>query len=308
METTEVKGKPKKTIFKTEVKVKPKRTIFENVEPFLYLLPALIIFIIFVFYPFGKTIILSLNATTPQGKISYFVGLDNYINLFKSPSFRNSLAVTGKFAILNVVFSIFIGFIVSILANEKIFGTGAFRTIYALPMAISSASAAIIWMFLFHPSIGMLNYVFKLHIGWLTDPKWALFAVAIVTIWMNIGINFIFIIAALQGIPADLYESASIDGANFFRKHISITIPSITPTLFFLLIIDVINSFQVFGQINLMTTGGPGESTNLIVYSIYREAFFNNRFGIASAESIILFFILLILTLLQFKGEKKVNY
>ncbi|MGH4140898.1 carbohydrate ABC transporter permease [Clostridium sp.] len=293
----------------TEVKIKSKKIFFENVEPYLYLMPALIIFGIFVFFPLGKTIFLSLNATTPQGKISYFVGLDNYINLMKSPSFRNSLFVTGKFALINVAFSIFIGFIVSILANEKVFGTGVFRTIYALPMAISSASAAIIWMFIFHPSIGILNYTLKLHIGWLTDPNWALFSVAIVTIWMNIGINFIFIIAALQNIPADLYESASIDGASFFRKHLSITIPSIMPTLFFLLIIDIINSFQAFGQINLMTTGGPGEATNLIVYSIYREAFFNNRYGIASAESIILFIILLILTIFQFKvGEKKVNY
>lgn len=141
----------------TEVKIKSKKSSFGNIEPYLYLMPALIIFEIFVFFPLGKTIFLSLNATTPQGKISYFVGMDNYINLMKSPSFRNSLFVTGKFAIINVAFSIFIGFIVSILANEKVFGTCVFRTIYALPMAISSASAAIIWMFIFHPSIGILN-------------------------------------------------------------------------------------------------------------------------------------------------------
>lgn len=307
METKEVKVRSKKSYSKVEIKIK--KPLFQEVEPYLYLIPALIIFGVFVFYPFGKTIVLSLNSTTPQGKINHFVGMANYINLLKSPSFRNSLVVTGKFAFINVIFSISLGFIVSILANEKNFGNGIFRTIYALPMAISSASAAIIWMFIFHPSIGILNYAFKLQIGWLIDPKWALYSVAIVTIWLNIGINFIFIIAALQSIPSDLYESAAIDGASFFRKHISITIPSISPTLFFLLIINIINSFQTFGQINLMTTGGPGESTNLLVYSIYRTAFFNNRYDIASAQSIILFIILVILTLLQFKvGEKKVNY
>lgn len=292
-----------------DIKKKIKRTTFEKIEAYLYLLPAFLIFSMFIFFPFGKTIYLSLNATTAQGKVSYFVGLDNYINLFKSKEFINSLVVTGKFALMTVVFAILLGLIVAILANEKIFGVNVFRTIYALPMAISSASAAIIWMFLFHPSIGALNYFLKTNIGWLTDPKWALIAVAVVTVWLNIGINYIFIIAALQGISEDLYESASLDGANIIKKHWYITIPSITPTLFFLLIIDIINSFQVFGQINLMTAGGPGGATNLLVYSIYREAFFNNRYGIAGAQSIILFIILLVLTIVQFKvGEKKVNY
>ncbi|WP_442781311.1 carbohydrate ABC transporter permease [Clostridium sp. ZS2-4] len=279
------------------------------IEPYLYILPAMIIFVLFIFYPFMKTIYLSLNATDSQGNVSSFIGLSNYINLFKLHSFQNSLIVTLKFAVFTVFPSMIIGFIVAILANVKLKGIGIFRTIYALPMAISSASAAIIWMFLFHPSIGIVNYFLKTNIGWLTDTNWGLTAVAIVTIWMNIGINFIFIIAALQGVPTDLYESAAIDGAGIFSKHFHITIPCISPTLFFLLVINIINTFQAFGQINIMTSGGPGESTNVLVHSIYREAFFNNRFGVASAESIILFLILLILTLLQFKfGERKVNY
>lgn len=288
---------------------KSKKTFFKTIEPYLYLLPGLILFSLFVFFPFVKTIYLSLNSTDPQGNVSFFVGLENYINLFKSPEFQNSLIVTAKFAAMVVAPSIVLGFILAIMANVKLKGVGIFRTIYALPMAISSASAAIIWMFLFHPSIGIINYVLKADIGWLTDPNWGLLAVVIVTVWMNIGINYIFLIAGLQGIPQDLYESASIDGAGVLRKHWSITIPSLSPVLFFLLIIDIINTFQVFGQVNIMTKGGPGEATNVLVYSIYRDAFFNNRFGVACAESIILFLILMILTLLQFKfGEKRVNY
>ncbi|MCY6957697.1 sugar ABC transporter permease [Clostridium sp. ZC22-4] len=279
------------------------------IEPYLYILPALIIFSLFIFYPFIKTIYLSLNSTDSQGKVSSFIGLQNYIDLFKSISFKNSLIVTGKFVVFTVIPSMIIGFISALLANAKIKGVGIFRTIYALPMAISSASAAIIWMFLFHPSIGIINYVLRANIGWLTDEKWGLIAVSLVTVWLNIGINFIFTIAALQGVPQDLYESAAIDGAGVFRKHLNITIPCISPTIFFLLVINIINTFQAFGQINIMTSGGPGESTNVLVHSIYREAFFNNRFGVASAQSIILFIILLVLTLIQFRvGERKVNY
>ena len=287
---------------------KKKQILFGTIEPYLYLLPGLILFSLFIFYPFVKTIYLSLNNTDQLGKVKVFVGLDNYIGLFNSPTFQNSLLVTARFALMVVMPAIVIGFILAILANAKIKGIGIFRTVYALPMAISSASAAIIWMFLLHPSMGFINYFFKTDIGWLTDPKWGIVAVVIVTVWMNIGINYIFIIAGLQGIPADLYESAAIDGAGSFRKHWSITIPSLSPVLFFLLIIDVINTFQIFGQVNLMTLGGPGDATNVLVYSIYRDAFINNRFDLASAQSIILFVILLVLTLIQFRFEKKVNY
>ncbi|MCM0650817.1 sugar ABC transporter permease [Clostridium swellfunianum] len=285
-----------------------KRGFFKTVEPYIYILPCILIFAAFTFYPFIKTIYLSLNATNPQGQVSYFVGLENYTNQFKDPSFRNSLMVTVKFAIMTVFPSMFIGFIAAVLGNTKIKGIGIFRTLYALPLAISAAAASIVWMFLFHPSIGIINYLLKSEIGWLTDPSWGLLSVVIVTVWMNIGINFVFMIGGLQSISHDLYESAAIDGAGIIRKHWSITIPSLGPTLFFLLIINIINTFQAFGQIKIMTSGGPGEATNALVFSIYREAFFNNRFGVASAQSIVLFVILLILTLLQFKLEKKVNY
>jgi sn-glycerol 3-phosphate transport system permease protein len=289
--------------------IKTKKPFTRVVEPYLYLLPGLLLFALFVFFPLLKTIYLSLTNTDPQGNVRFFVGLGNYVTLFKSDSFRNSLIVTGRFALMVVVPCIILGFILAVLANSKLRGMGIFRTIYALPMAISSAAAAIIWMFLLHPSMGLINYVFNSNIGWLTDPKWGIVAVVIVTVWMNLGINYIFMIAGLQGIPEDLYESAAIDGAGVIRKHWSITIPSLSPIIFFLLVIDVINTFQIFGQVNLMTKGGPGESTNVLVYSIYRDAFFNNRFDMASAESIVLFIIILVLTIIQFKvGEKRVNY
>ncbi len=285
-----------------------KKSFFRVIEPYLYLLPAMFFFAAFLFYPFLKTIQLSFAMTTPLGQVASFVGLGNYISIFTSKSFLNSLFVTLKYSVMTVVFSITIGFVLAIVSNEDIKGKNIFRTIYALPMAISAAAASVVFMFIFHSSLGILNKVLGTHIGWLTDPKYALTAVTIVTVWMNIGLNFIFLTAALQSVPADLYESAAIEGAGFFDKHRHITIPCISPTLFFLLIINVINAVQAYAQVKMMTQGGPSGSTDVIVYEIYQEAFMNSRFGLACAESIVLFIILMLLTLVQFRLEKKVTY
>lgn len=285
-----------------------KKPLFRKVEPYLYLLPALIFFGLFVYWPFFKTLKLSAARTTPLGEVAEYVGLANYINIFKDPDFLKSLLISFEFAIMMVIFSIGLGFVLAIASNEKIKGKGFFRTVYALPMAISAAAASVVFMFIFHGSLGILNRVLGTNIGWLTDTRYALIAVTIVSVWMNIGMNYIYITAALQSVPNELYESAAIEGAGFFQKHRHITIPCISPTLFFLLIINVINSLQAYAQFKMMTQGGPANSTNVIVYEIYSEAFINSRFGVACAESVVLFVILIILTAFQFKLEKKVTY
>ncbi len=277
------------------------------IEPYLYLLPAMFFFTAFLFWPFLKTIWLSFAMTTPLGAVSSLVGLGNYISIFTSQAFQNSLLVSFQYAVMTVFCSIVIGFVLAIISNENIKGKNLFRTIYALPMAISAAAASVVFMFIFHSSLGIINKVLGTHIGWLTDPKYALGAVTLVTVWMNIGLNFIFLTAALQSVPTDLYECAAIEGAGFYAKHRHITIPCISPTVF-LLIINVINALQAYAQVKMMTQGGPSGSTNVIVYQIYQEAFINSRFGMACAESIVLFIILMVLTLLQFKLEKKVTY
>lgn len=285
-----------------------KKPLFRKVEPYLYLLPALIFFGLFVYWPFFKTLKLSVARTTPLGEVAEYIGLANYINIFKDPDFLKSLLISFEFAIMMVIFSIGLGFVLAIASNEKIKGKGFFRTVYALPMAISAAAASVVFMFIFHGSLGILNRVLGTNIGWLTDTRYALIAVTIVSVWMNIGMNYIYITAALQSVPNELYESAAIEGAGFFQKHRHITIPCISPTLFFLLIINVINSLQAYAQFKMMTQGGPANSTNVIVYEIYSEAFINSRFGVACAESVVLFVILIILTAFQFKLEKKVTY
>jgi sn-glycerol 3-phosphate transport system permease protein len=284
------------------------KSLLKKVEPYLYLIPCFLGFLVFVFYPFIKTIFLSFNVTNTTGESVEFVGFDNYKELLSSPDFISSIGITFKFVFITAIPAIVIGLALALLANKKLKGSKVYEVMFAMPMAVSSAAAAILWMLLFHPSIGIINYMLKSQIGWLTDEKIALFSVSLVTVWLNIGINFIFILTGLKNIPDELNESAQIDGAKMGRKFFRLTIPLISPTLFFVVFINMINSFQAFGQIKLLTLGGPANSTNVIVYEIYREAFFNNRFETACAESIILFFIILVITLIQLKFEKKGVY
>ncbi|MEK3951971.1 carbohydrate ABC transporter membrane protein 1, CUT1 family [Psychrobacillus psychrotolerans] len=279
----------------------------------LYLLPSIILFTVFVFYPMFRTIYLSFFLTDQAGEAAIFVGLENYTYLLESDAFLNSIKATFLFVLYTVPTGIIIALILALLANEKLRGIGFFRTIYASTMGVSVAASSVVWLFLFHPSVGMFNKflnIFNLpQIEWLLDPTWALFSVSLSTIWLNTGFSFLIILGGLQNIDEYLYESARIDGASYWYRLKRITIPMLSPTLFFIITISLINAFQTFGQIDILTKGGPSQSTNLIVYSIYREAFINYQFGTASAQAVFLFICILIVTILQFKlGEKKVHY
>ena len=277
----------------------------KKIEPYAFLLPALLVFGIFLFYPFAKTIYLSLYKTNKMGQAKIFVGLGNYIELFTSKSFYNSICVTVVFVSIVVVLSMALGLLGAVLCNRSFPGIRFFSTAYALPMAIASASAALIFKIMLHQSVGIINKLLHLEINWISDPKYALVCVAVLTAWLNSGINFLYFSAGLANIDETLYERASVDGANAVQKFFRLTLPGLGPILFYTLVVDVIQAFQSFGQVKILTQGGPGESTNLIVYSIYRDAFFNYRFGTAAAESIILFLIIMCLTLVMFKIEKK---
>ncbi len=283
-------------------KVKGKKI---KVEPYMFLVPALLIFTIFLFYPFVKTIYLSLYKTNNMGQAKKFVGFENYMNLLTSQSFWNSLAVTLIFVLIVVVGSMALGLLGAVLCNKEFPGIRFFSTAYALPMAIASSSAAMIFQIMLHPSVGILNKILGLNINWVADPRYALICVAVLTAWLNSGINFLYFSAGLSNIDETIYERASVDGANEMQKFFRLTLPGLSPIIFYTLVVDIIQAFQSFGQVKILTQGGPGESTNLIVYSIYRDAFFNFRFGSAAAQSVILFIIIMILTLLMFKVEKK---
>ncbi|WP_366107213.1 sugar ABC transporter permease [uncultured Clostridium sp.] len=289
----------RKILLKSKIKLRKK------IEPYFYLIPTFIIFILFVFYPFIKTIIMSMSTTNIRGQIKDFIGLENFKEILTSPEFYNSIFVTFKFVLIVAAPSVIIGFLLALLANNKLKGSRIYELMFSLPMAIASAPAAIIWTMIFHPTNGVLNHLLGTQIGWLTNSKFALISVAIVTIWLNIGLNFIFLLTGLRNIPNELMESAAIDGANYLTKVKNIIIPMVSPQMFLVVFMNLINAFQAFGQIKLLTQGGPGDSTNVLVHSIYREAFFNGRFEMACAQALILFVIMMIVTLLQFKFEKK---
>ncbi|TDF98331.1 sugar ABC transporter permease [Paenibacillus piri] len=277
------------------------------------LAPALILFISFLFYPMIRSIYLSMTLTDPRGNVIEFVGLENFFDLFQTSQFYSSLWTTLLFILLTVPTTILWSLLLAALTHNKLRYTKAFQFIYSLPLAISVGTGSIIWGLLFHPTVGMLNYFLSLAripaIHWLTDPSWALISVSLMTIWMNMGFLYIVLSSGMQGIPEEVYDSAKIDGSGPVRTFIQIVLPLLSPTLFFSLIVSVIGAFQAFGQINILTRGGPMNSTNVIVYSIYQDAFVNFRFGTGSAQALVLFAIILALTLLQFTVlEKKVHY
>lgn len=270
-----------------------------------YLMPSLFIFAVFLFYPFFKTIYLSLFKTDKMGQAKIFVGFGNYLELFQSESFRNSLNVTLIFVAIVVTASMLLGLITAVLCNKAFPGIRFFSTAYALPMAIASSSAALIFRIILHPAVGIVNKISGLDINWLNDPDTALVCVAFLTVWLNSGINFLYFSAGLGNIDETIYERASVDGAGGMQQFFYLTLPGLSPIMFYTLVVNIIQAFQSFGQIKILTEGGPNQSTNVVVYSIYRDAFFNYRFGSAAAQSVILFAIILVATLFMFRMEKK---
>lgn len=279
----------------------------------LYLSPALLIFLIFIFYPILRTVYLSFFITNRQREPVFFDGLQNYINLFQSQEFYVTAGASFLFILYVVPPTIIISLFLAVLANMKQKGEKFFKIIFSITLGVSVAASAVIFRFFYHPEIGLFNNVLSLFnipsVGWLTDPNWALLSISITTIWINIGFNFIVLTGGLQNIPKELYESAQIDGAGWWHRFLKITIPQLSPIIFFVTVVLVINTFQSFAQIDVMTAGGPAGSTNLIVYSIYQDAFIHHNVGSASAQAIVLFIIVLIVTYFQFKlGEKRVHY
>ena len=275
------------------------------IEPYLYLVPAGIILLIFTYWPFLRTIYRSFFITDNRGVEKVFYGVKNYTDLFSSNSFQNSLWTTLQFVVLVLIVGMCIGFITALLCSKAFPGLQVFSTIYALPMAIASSGIAMVFKIMLNQQTGALNQILGTDFNWLVDPNYALFSLAFITGWLNSGLNFLYFSAALANVDASLYESASVDGADNWNKFLYVTLPSIRNISFYVFVINIIGAFQSFAQIRILTAGGPGESTNVIVHDIYRNAFQNFRYGLASAESIILFVIIALLTAIMFTIQNK---
>ena len=279
----------------------------EKLAGWLFILPALTGTLIFIIIPVICSFALSFSKWDLLSPIE-FVGLENYRLLFKEPLFYKILINTVVFAISTSVFGVIIPLILACILNSKIRGSEFFKTAYFLPFITPMIVVGVIWEWIFDPNIGFINYILNIHINWLYDSNFAMPALIIVSVWKLIGYNMIIFLGALSAISQNMFEAAKIDGANPIQTFIYVTVPLLSPSIFFVVIITAISSFQVFDLIYLMTQGGPLDSTNVIVYSIYKNAFEYFNVGKASAIAYVLFFIILVLTLIQWSIRKKLVY
>lgn len=234
-----------------------------------------------------------------------FAGLSKYKEILTSPSFLLVLKNTFVFAISTAVISIILPLVLAAVLNNKIRGSEFFKTAYFLPFITPMIVIAIVWEWIFDPNIGLLNYILKVHINWLYETHTAMIALIIVSSWKLIGYNMVIFLTGFSGINQNIFEAAKIDGSNPFQMFFRITLPLLSPTIFFVLVITTISSFQVFDLIYLMTQGGPLDSTNVLVFWIYKNAFEFFNIGEASAGAYILFVIIFVLTAIQWKIRKK---
>ena len=264
--------------------------------PYLFLLPAGIVLLVFFFIPFFQTFILSFLNYSNDIYSPDVCSLQDYINLFHNPVFYKVLLNTFLYLVLAVPILAVVPLFLAILINQKIKGITLYKILIYLPVIVSIVVAAIAFKWLYADQ-GILNYLVTSlgfeKIGWLTDTRWALLSVVLVTIWKGIGYYMIIYLAALMSVPKELYEACDIDGANFLTKHLTVTIPHIMPTIALVTTISAISAMKVFAEIYVMTKGGPLNSSKTIVYYIYEKAFENLDLGLASAMSVVLLVIVM---------------
>ena len=279
----------------------------------LLLAPALVAFATWVFYPLGRTIWLGTQRSDPFGLRTEYVGLDQYREVLDSSQFHNSLKVTFAYVIISVPIALVLGLALAVLANTQLRGMRFFRTVFSSTVASSVAVSALLWFVLLQPSFGVVNQFLRSigrePVDLLNDPDRALFAVSATSVWQNLGIVFVTVIAGLQAMPEELHEAARVDGHGAWSRFRNVTVPMISPTLLFTTVVLTIRAFQTFGEIDLLTQGGPNERTNVLTYALYTTVYKERDPGGGAALAVVLFVIIMLLTMVQFRFlEKRVHY
>ncbi len=290
---------------------KSKRGRQEFLWGWMFILPTMLGLILLNIIPIFQTIYQSFFKTGAFGRGNEFIGLANYERLVSDPKIWQAVWNTIKYAVLEVPFSIIIALILAVLLNHKMRGRSAFRAIYFLPMVAAPAAVAMVWKWLYNSKFGLINHVLNFmglpSVNWVSDPKIAIISVAVVGIWSVIGYNLVLFLAGLQEIPRDYYEAAQIDGASEVRQFLSITVPLISPTTFFVVITRVIAAFQVFDSIFMIIgTQNPAlPKTQSLVFLFYRYAFVENNKGYGASIVVLLLCMIMIITVFQMIGQKK---
>ena len=277
------------------------------------LAPSLVVLVTFVLYPLGRAVWLGHQGCDATGDNCRSNGWDQYVDVFRSREFQQAFGVTVKFALMTVPVGLVLGVGLAVLADKHLRGIGVFRTIFSSTVATSVAVASLMWFFLLNPSVGVvaewIGGVAK-NPGLLRDEGTALWAVAVSSIWANLGFTFIVVTAGLQGIPAELYESAYVDGAGGWTRFSNVTVPMLGPTLLFVGVVLTSRAFQSYGEFDLLTGGGPAGSTTSLTYLVYgNNSIIRNNSGLQAAVAVLLFLVLLVLSVLQLRGvERRVHY
>ena len=290
---------------KNTIYVNPGKKKRISILPYILILPAMALFMIFNFYPFLKAILLSFSMTNKQGEVTQWVGLANWVRVLTKDSFWDVIWITLKMAGINLVFTFSIALLFALLATKKVRFSKWYQTMYALPMTIASSPAAAIFLFIFRQKNGLLNNLLGTSISWTTKLPYAFWAVCSMTIWMHVGISFIFLLVGFRNVPEEVLESAWLDGAGPLARIRHILIPMASPQLFFVLFLNISSSFRSFAQIRLLTGGGPANGTKNLIYYIYENAMINGRFETACVQAVVLFILIFSITQIQFALEKR---
>jgi len=292
-----------------------KRSLFSNrILPYLLILPQVLVTLTFFYWPALQGLYQSLMRSDPFGLHNRFIWFENFINLFTDPLYLRSIAITLMFSLAVAAVSISTGLFIAAMANRALRFKAVIRTMLIWPYAVAPAISGILWLFLLHPSYGIVALAIKKWFGTDWNPVLrgndAMIMVIMASAWKQISYNFVFFMAGLQAVPHSLIEAAVMDGASPFRRFWAITFPLLSPTLFFVTVMNLIYSFfETFGVIHTVTQGGPGGATNILVYKVYQDGFIGLNLGSSSAQSIVLMTLIIVITILQFKYvERKVHY
>jgi sn-glycerol 3-phosphate transport system permease protein len=292
-----------------------KRTVFPNRWlPYALVAPQLAVTVAFFFWPAFDSLRLSLYRASPFGDRLIFIGLGNFQRLLSDPAYFRSVATSFLFSALVTVLGLAVALLLASLANAKIRGLAVYRTLLLWPYGIAPAIAGVIWLFVFHPSFGVLPYLLSFvtayQFNWFLKGWVAMVLIVVAAIWKQFGYNLAFYLAGLQAIPGSVLEAASVDGAGPLRRFFAITFPLLSPVTFFLFTLNMTFSFfDTFGLVHAVTQGGPGEATSILVFRAWKDGFEGLQLGYSAAQSVILMLLVVTLTAVQFRfAEKKVTY
>jgi sn-glycerol 3-phosphate transport system permease protein len=291
-----------------------KRVTFqERGLPYLLLAPQLLVTFVFFLWPAAQALVQSVQREDAFGLATEFVGLANFRALFADPSYLNSLQVTAVFCTAVAVLSLTTALLLAVMADRVVRAATGYQTLLIWPYAVAPAVAAALWVFLFNPTVGIVAYVLRTQgVSWnyLLDGSQAMLLVVLAAAWKQISYNFLFFLAGLQAIPRSLIEAAAIDGAGPAKRFWTIVFPLLSPTTFFLLVVNIVYAFfDTFGIIDAITAGGPVQATNTLVYKVYRDGVLQLDLGGSAAQSVVLMVIVIALTAVQFRYvERKVQY